>query len=363
MLPYFGQPASAAPAFSLLPATNADLRARESEAALLMARGAKLALSTRQLHDLALLLNGGFSPLTGFQCRDDYESVVERSRLCSGTLWPLPVTLDVHEEAAAAFGAGQHASICLLDADGSALAILRINGVWQPNKEREAVALYGGAADHPAVCELQKSGAFYVGGELCGIRLPSHFDFESIRPTPAQLRARLEQQHWGAVVAFQTRNPLHRAHFEVTHWACAQVRASLSSSAPVLLLLHPAVGPTQPGDVPAATRVHCYKSILGEYQAAASTQEGVADAPDSRGALSIELALLPLAMRMGGPREALLHCIIRQNYGATHFVVGRDHAGAASASGVPFNEPLAARDLCLAHQSELGIRVVPADEM
>ncbi|MBM4033465.1 MAG: bifunctional sulfate adenylyltransferase/adenylylsulfate kinase [Planctomycetes bacterium] len=292
-------------------------------------------LTPRQTCDLELLLNGGFSPLTGFLRRKDYDGVCLRMRLADGTLWPIPVTLDVTEEAAGKLAPGQ--LLFLRDLEGVALAALHVEEVWKPELALEAQEVYGTLnAEHPTVGHLlKKSNPCYVGGRVEGLQAPSHYDFVGLRQTPAQLRSQFVALGWRKVVAFQTRNPLHRAHVELTFRAASQLEANL--------LIHPVVGMTKPGDVDHYTRVRCYRAVLDHY-------------PEDTALLS----LLPLAMRMGGPREAVWHAIIRKNHGCTHLIVGRDHAGPGKdSSGKPFYGPYDAQDLLQHHEAELGIKAVP----
>ncbi len=315
-----------------------DLLVGADESAALKARIGTLPsidLTDRQLCDLELLLNGSFSPLKGFLNEADYQSVVQDLRLADGTLWPLPVTLDVAETLAEQVQVG--GELVLRDGEGTPLAVLAIESVYRPDLDREALLVFGTQDQlHPAVADLKKrTQPVYLGGTLKGIALPRHFDFESLRQTPAQVRADLSARGWDRFVAFQTRNPIHRAHQELT------VRAAAKAGGKVLL--QPVVGRTKPGDVDHYTRVRCYQAILKHYPKG-----------------SVQLSLLPLAMRMGGPREAVLHAIIRKNYGASHFIVGRDHAGPGNdATGKPFYEPYAAQELLVKHQQELGITVLP----
>jgi sulfate adenylyltransferase len=292
-------------------------------------------LTPRQLCDLELLLIGGFSPLRSFMGRADYESVCARMRLADGTLWPIPVMLDVPEELAHKVGAG--ATLALRDPEGVMLAALHVEEVWQPDRTAEAQAVFGTTnREHPGVAYLlDKSHPFYVSGKLEGVQLPAHYDFRSQRLTPVELRVEFARLGWRRVVAFQTRNPMHRAHQELTLRAAKEVEANL--------LIHPVVGMTKPGDVDHYTRVRCYQALLPHY-------------PQS----TVKLALLPLAMRMGGPREAVWHAIIRKNYGCTHLIVGRDHAGPGQDSaGKPFYGPYAAQELLREHEKELGVAMVP----
>ncbi len=291
-------------------------------------------LSARQLCDLELLLNGAFSPLQGFMVRTDYESVVLESRLDDGTLWPIPVVLDVAEDFAAGLERGQR--IALRDSQGVPLAILDIEDIYTPDRHAEALEVYGSVdRSHPGVAAVYSAHPVYLGGRVHGIQAPQHHDFPELRLDPHALRRSFERDGWDAVVAFQTRNPMHRAHRELT------LRAAERTGARVLL--HPVVGVTKPGDIDHYTRVRCYQALLSHYPAG-----------------SARLALLPLAMRMAGPREALWHAIIRKNHGASHFIVGRDHAGpGVDAKGKPFYEPYAAQELLVRHQQELEIRIVP----
>lgn len=297
-----------------------------------------LDLDDRQLCDLELILNGGFSPLEGFLNQKDYDGVVENMRLADGILWSMPITLDVSQERIDALGIKPSARIALRDPrDDQALAILTVDDVYQPNKTKEAINVYG-ADDvaHPAVNYLHSiANDFYVGGKLEAIQPPSHYDYVSNRFTPTELRAHFKKLQWTRVVAFQTRNPMHRAHRELT------VRAARARKAH--LLIHPVVGLTKPGDIDHYTRVRVYKALMPKYP------NGMA-----------ELSLLPLAMRMGGPREAIWHALIRKNHGVTHFIVGRDHAGPGKNSqGVDFYGPYDAQDAVEKYKDEIGIEIVP----
>ena len=292
-------------------------------------------LTPRQLCDLELLANGGFSPLRGFLCRGDYESVCENMRLADGTIWPIPITLDIPEELAKKLDNGS--MLALRDPEGVMLAVLRVEEVWQPDFMQETEQTFGSThPEHPGVAYLTNStNPWYVGGKLECLQLPNHYDFVELRLTPRQLRDRFATMGWHRVVAFQTRNPMHRAHQEITFRAARELEANL--------LIHPVVGMTKPGDVDHYTRVRCYLSILKHY-------------PRNTAVIS----LLPIAMRLAGPREALWHAIIRKNYGCTHLIVGRDHAGPGSdSSGRPFYGPYDAQELFQRHQDELGIQMVP----
>lgn len=296
-------------------------------------------LTARQVCDLELLMNGGFYPLKGFQSQADYISTVETMRTSDGALWPIPVTLDVSEKFADGVEPGQ--DIALRDQEGVILAILSVTDKWVPNKANEALKVFG-ADDlaHPAVNYLHNvAGPVYLGGPVTGIQQPVHYDFKARRDTPNELRAYFRKLGWRRVVAFQTRNPLHRAHQELTFRAAREAQANL--------LIHPVVGMTKPGDVDHFTRVRCYEAVLDQYPASTT-----------------HLSLLNLAMRMAGPREALWHAIIRRNHGLTHFIVGRDHAGPGKNSqGQEFYGPYDAQTLVAEHQAEIGIEMVDFKQM
>jgi sulfate adenylyltransferase len=292
-------------------------------------------LTPRQICDLDLLMNGAFSPLTGFMGTDDYEGVCDNMRLKNGVLWPMPITLDVSEAFAADLASGQR--IALRDAEGVLLAVMDIENLWTPDRESEAQRVYSTTDDtHPAVAQLMhRSNPVYVGGRIHGIEPPTYYDFKLLRDTPSELRGRFRKLGWRKIVAFQTRNPLHRAHQELTFRAAREAEANL--------LIQPVVGMTKPGDIDHFTRVRCYEHVLEQY-------------PEQ----TTQLSLLNLAMRMGGPREALLHAIIRKNYGCTHFIVGRDHAGPGNdKNGEPFYGPYEAQELYQQHEDELDITMVP----
>lgn len=292
-------------------------------------------VTPQQRCDLELLVTGAFSPLRGFMHSRDYESVCRSMRLTDGTLWPIPITFDVPAADARAWSSGTIVTLC--DGDGSLLALLHVNDIWQPDLRAESIEVFGTDSDeHPGVARrLALRDHLYVGGTIEGIELPRHYDFRHLRLTPAEARADFAQRGWSSVVAFQTRNPLHRAHVELT------LRAARATGANVFI--HPTVGPTKPGDIDHYTRVRCYQAALQHYPSGTAA-----------------LALLPLAMRMAGPREAMWHAIIRKNYGCTHLIVGRDHAGPGRDSrGIPFYDPYAAQQLVHTHERELGITPVP----
>lgn len=302
----------------------------------------EILLSERQLCDLELIINGGFSPLEGFMTENDYNGVVKNLRLANGTLFPIPVTLDVSAEQISSLNLAPGQRITLRDfRDDRALAILEISDIYRPDKAKEAIKVYG-ADDlaHPAVRYLhQTAQEFYIGGKVDAISLPNYYDYLELRFTPAEIRAQFRKLGWTRVVAFQTRNPMHRAHRELT------VRAARARQANVLI--HPVVGLTKPGDIDHFTRVRVYQALMPRYP------NGMA-----------MLGLLPLAMRMGGPREAVWHAIIRKNYGATHFIVGRDHAGPGKNSqGRDFYGPYDAQDLVEKYRDEIDIEVVPFQQM
>jgi len=298
-----------------------------------------LTLSQRQCCDLELLLNGGFSPLTGFMNQADYENVLTNMRLASGQLWPMPIMLDVDRALANQLVKG--VQIALRDSEGLLLALLRVEDFWEIDKTREAQAVFGTTdMHHPGVAFLfNQVKDIYVSGQLTKIALPHHYDFCHLRHTPDELRSLFKRWGWEKIVAFQTRNPMHRAHQELTLRAAQQTGANV--------LIHPVVGMTKPGDIDYYLRVRCYEHVLPHYS------EGQAF-----------LSLLPLAMRMGGPREAVWHALIRKNYSCTHFIVGRDHAGPGKdQTGKSFYPPYAAQELALQHQDEMGIAIIPFQEM
>jgi sulfate adenylyltransferase len=297
-------------------------------------------LSPRQLCDLELLMSGGFSPLRGFMTKADYEGVRDKMHLANGVIWPIPITLDVKEEFAKSLKPG-HSKIALRDPEGVMLGVLHVEEVWQPDREAEAKAVFGTTSPvHPGVDYLlNKGNPWYVGGKVEGLQVPSHYDFKSLRLTPAELRAEFARLGWRRVVAFQTRNPMHRAHVELTFRAAKNVEANL--------LIHPSVGMTKPGDVDYFTRSRCYQLLMSKYPGGTA-----------------KLAMLPLAMRMGGPREAIWHALIRKNHGVTHFIVGRDHAGPGNdANGKPFYGPYDAQELFNKHEAEMGVKMVPFQMM
>ncbi|PWQ92177.1 bifunctional sulfate adenylyltransferase/adenylylsulfate kinase [Leucothrix pacifica] len=296
-------------------------------------------LTPRQICDLELLMNGGFNPLKGFLSEKDYLNVVQEMRLADGSLWPIPITLDVTPAFADTIEVGT--DIALRDQEGVILATLCVSDNWVPDKTLEAINVFGADdVTHPAVNYLYNTaGSVYLGGTVTGIQQPVHYDFRRRRDTPNELRAYFRKLGWRRVVAFQTRNPLHRAHQELTFRAAKEAQANL--------LIHPVVGMTKPGDIDHFTRVRCYESVLDQYPSATTN-----------------LSLLNLAMRMAGPREAVWHGLVRKNFGCTHFIVGRDHAGPGKNSqGEDFYGPYDAQKLFREHQQEMGIEMVDFKHM
>ncbi len=297
-------------------------------------------LNSRQLCDFELLATGAFSPLGGFMTREDYESVIDRMRLKDDTLWPIPICLDVSETVAASLDVGQ--SVTIRDPEGFLLAVMHVEDIWTPDRQKEAQAVYGTCdTKHPGVFYLlETSGEIYISGKLEVLSLPIHFDFRKLRLTPAEVRETYKKLGWSRVVGFQTRNPLHRPQFEITIRAMQQANANL--------LLLPLTGVRESGNFDHYTRVRCYQAIARRYP------------PDAHA-----LNLLPLAIRMAGPRNALLHTIIAKNYGCSHFIIGRDHA---SPRGNGNGEKALygtheAQDLVSAHCGELGVEMVSFEEM
>ena len=290
-----------------------------------------LQLSERSLCDLELLAVGAYSPLDRFMGAADYAAVLETMRLADGTLFPIPITLPVGDDV----HPGQE--LALRDRKNNLLAIMRVDEVYPWDLAQEAQQVLGTTdTKHPLVAEMHGWAHRYASGPIQVLQLPPHYDFAELRLTPQQTRAALATMHKPAVVAFQTRNPLHRVHEELTKRAIDEVEGAL--------LLHPVVGLTKPGDVDHYTRVRTYRALTEKHYAPGT----------------VLLALLPLAMRMAGPREALWHAIIRRNYGATHLIVGRDHAGpGVDGNGVPFYGPYDAQELAIQHSAEIGVGVVP----
>lgn len=318
----------------------ADLRAtpqRSAELRELAITLPSIQLSERSLCDLELLATGAFSPLDRFMSRDDYQRVLEQMRLGSGIVWPIPVTLPVREDAPVHLDR----PVALRSAKNELLAIMQVREIYQWDRE-EAARKVLGTTDlrHPLVAEMQRWGRYFISGPLEVVEIPQQYDFRELRRTPLETRRLLESFGHSNVVAFQTRNPLHRVHEELTRRAIEAVDG--------VLLLHPIVGMTKPGDVDHYTRVRTYRALAEKYFDRGRTL----------------LSLLPLAMRLAGPREALWHAIIRRNYGANHFIVGRDHASPGTdSSGKPFYGPYEAQELVAAYQEELQVKMVPFREL
>jgi sulfate adenylyltransferase len=313
---------------------NLVVEGREREE--LLARAAQLPsikITMRNMCDLELIATGGFSPLTTFMGKADYDRVLKEMRLADGTLWPLPITLTVDPKELPTVGE----DLALRNANFDLIAVMTLDEVYHWDLETEAAHAYGTTdSKHPMVSEMGRWSRVCISGPLKVVNLPKYYDFVNLRHTPAQVRAKLEEMGHDNVVAFQTRNPLHRIHEELTKRAAAQVNGSL--------LVHPTVGMTKPGDVDHYTRVRTYKALVDNHYDRKSTM----------------LSLLPLAMRMAGPKEALLHAIIRRNHGANHFVVGRDHAGPGNDStGKPFYGPYDAQEYMVKNEAEIGVKMIP----
>ncbi|MDA9946491.1 bifunctional sulfate adenylyltransferase/adenylylsulfate kinase [Candidatus Marinimicrobia bacterium] len=292
-------------------------------------------LRDRQICDLEMILNGGFSPLNGFLNKENYENVLIDMRLSDGSVWPMPITLDVNSKFSKSISIGEN--ITLKDKEGFSIAVLEVENKWEPDLYKEAELIFGTKdVSHPGVDYLLNySNNIYIGGKVELIDLPHHYDYKDLRLSPKNLKQKFKDLGWDNIVAFQTRNPLHKAHVEMTLKALEDLDANL--------LIHPVVGMTKAGDVDHYTRVRCYQHVLNKY-------------PKNKAILS----LIPLAMRMGGPREALWHALIRKNYGCTHLIVGRDHAGPGlNKEGNPFYGPYDAQEMLQKFEEEIGIKMVP----
>jgi len=317
-----------------------DLMVSDEEREELLEKSRRLhsvQISMRSLCDLELLATGAFSPLDRFMGKADYERVLTEMRLDNGVLFPIPIALPVDESSLPSWGE----QITLSDARNNTVAVMQIEEIYHWDPQREARLVLGSTdSKHPLISEMVRWGNVYVSGELKVIDLPIYNDFVELRLTPAQVRSRLEIMGNKNVVAFQTRNPMHRIHEELTKRAAEKVGGSL--------LVHPVVGMTKPGDVDHYTRVRVYRTLFENYY-------------DQSRSL---ICLLPLAMRMAGPREALWHAIIRRNYGATHFIIGRDHAGPGKdSSGNPFYGPYEAQMMLSQYSEEIGVQPVEFTEM
>lgn len=319
-----------------------------------------ITLTKRQLCDLEMLLNGALSPLTGYMDKKTYDSVIQNARLPDNLLWPMPIILDIDARTAEQLKSGDQ--VALRDTEGFMPAVLTVSDIWKADKTAEAESIYGTQSKlHPGVDYLlNQSQEYYIGGQLKGIEQPSHFDFENLWSTPAELRALFKKRGWRNVMAFQTSKPMHRVHQEITLRAAREAQAHI--------LIHPTVGTTKPGDLHYYARVHCYQAIRKYY-------------PDNLAMMS----LLPMAMRMAGPKEALWHAIINKNYGCSHMLIGPEHASPpawsrSSATNLEkmsmqetsagtnigttekFYTQVAAQDYVLRHEEELGIKIIATEE-
>lgn len=293
-----------------------------------------LALSQRQLCDLELLMCGAFTPLGGFMDETCYVNVLEHARLPDGGTWPIPVNLDVGEDLAGKLAPGDR--LALRDSEGFMLAVLSVNDIWRPDRDREAELVYGtGDPAHPGVAYIKEQvRPVYVGGTVEGVELPTHYDYEDLRHTPEDLRHLFHKLGWRRVVGFHTTRPMHRLAREITLAAAKRSEANI--------LLHPVVGIGRPRDLSRFARVKCYQALQKHYPHGLTT-----------------LSLLPLATRMAGPREAVWHALIRRNYGCTHFIVGPDHASPPDEGRGRFYEPYAAQELLAQRETEIDIHIVP----
>jgi sulfate adenylyltransferase len=296
-------------------------------------------LTERQICDFEMLANEGFAPLDGFLNKEDYENVLKEMRLKNGSLWPIPIVLDIDRETSQKIKIDDE--VYLKNEDGLILGSITVKDMWMPDKKIEAESIYGTLnKEHPGVDYLlSNTKDFYIGGPIKVINFPPHYDFKDLRKSPKELKNFFKEKGITKVVAFQTRNPLHKAHVALTQIAANQTNAHL--------LINPVVGKTKPGDIGAYARVRCYRKILNHF-------------PKD----TTHLSVLPLAMRMAGPKEALWHAIIRKNYGCTHFIVGRDHAGPGKDSkGVNFYDIYEAQNIVKKHSKEIGIELVALSEV
>jgi sulfate adenylyltransferase len=291
--------------------TLVDLLVEDAEAEGLRAEAANLpsvVVSERELSDLEMLAVGALSPLTGFQGERDYHAILESMHLADGLAWSIPVTLSIDEAASHRLGGAESVALCATEG-GEPLAVLRISEIFRRDEPKEALAVYRTEdVEHPGVSALHEAGEFCVAGELKVLRLPGHDDFQAYRLTPAQTRAAFAERGWRTIVGFQTRNPIHRAHEYIKKCALEIVEG---------LMVHPLVGATKGNDVPDDVRMRYYAALFEGYY------------PKDRAMVSV----FPAAMRYAGPREAIWHAICRKNYGCTHFIVGRDHAGVGTYYG------------------------------
>lgn len=294
-------------------------------------------LTLRQACDLEMLASGAFSPLRTFMSEADHDSVLERMRLADGTVFPIPITLSTDDIS----NIDRGRDIALRNAKNELLAIMKVSEIYEWERERHAEAVFGTFdTRHPVVAEMQQWGRFNLSGELTVLKLPEYRDFQDLRLTPKQTRERLALLGRPHVVAFQTRNPIHFAHEVMTQRAIAMIDGTL--------LMHPVVGMTKEGDIDYFTRVRTYKEVCRLSY------------PGDR----VLLALLPLAMRMAGPREAVWHAIIRRNFGASHFIVGRDHASPGlDSNSKPFYDSTVAQTLTKELSAETGVTIIPFQEL
>jgi len=310
-----------------------------SEYSELSNKTASLTLSLKQQCDLEMIANGAFSPLSTFNNQKDYEEILLNNRLSNGLVWPIPIVLDVPDQFLKSLDKNEY--ISLRNAEGFLLAILKVNEFWAPDKKEEANSVFkSNDPNHPGVDYLfNHTNNNYISGELVPIQSNKYFDFTHLRKSPQEVRDFFRLNNWKDVIAFQTRNPMHRAHFELTKLAMDEHNSKL--------LIHPVIGISKPGDIDHFTRVKCYQHIIKYY-------------PEN----SVELSLINLAMRMAGPKEAVWHAIIRKNYGCNRIIIGRDHAGPGiNAEGKPYYQPYDAQELIAQYQEELEIKMVPFKEM
>ena len=298
-----------------------------------------LTLSLKQQCDLEMISNGAFSPLSTFNNQKDYEEILLKNKLSNGLVWPIPIVLDVPDQFLKSLDKNEY--ISLRNTEGFLLAILKVKEFWAPNKKEEANLVFkSNDLNHPGVDYLfNHTNNNYISGELVPIHENKYFDFTHLRKSPQEVRDFFRLNNWKDVIAFQTRNPMHRAHYELTKLAMDEHNSKL--------LIHPVIGMSKPGDIDHFTRVKCYQHIIKYY-------------PEN----SVELSLINLAMRMAGPKEALWHAIIRKNYGCNRIIIGRDHAGpGVNAEGKPYYQPYDAQELIAQYQEELEIKMVPFKEM
>ena len=298
-----------------------------------------LTLSLKQQCDLEMISNGAFSPLSTFNNQKDYEEILLKNKLSNGLVWPIPIVLDVPDQFLKSLDKNEY--ISLRNMEGFLLAILKVKEFWAPNKKEEANLVFkSNDLNHPGVDYLfNHTNNNYISGELVPIQENKYFDFTHLRKSPQEVRDFFRLNNWKDVIAFQTRNPMHRAHYELTKLAMDEHNSKL--------LIHPVIGMSKPGDIDHFTRVKCYQHIIKYY-------------PEN----SVELSLINLAMRMAGPKEALWHAIIRKNYGCNRIIIGRDHAGpGVNAEGKPYYQPYDAQELIAQYQEELEIKMVPFKEM